>query len=81
LRPEGGRELEVGGAACAGAQIARRKLVVRRRGKTVRYEADDGEARTCTAELASASVRVTLGLRGAPVDETSAARNLRISRR
>lgn len=80
LRPEADRELEVGGADCAGAQLARRKLVVRRRGRTVRYGADDGELRDCPTLLPEGNPRVALGLRGGQGVLTSAARNLRITR-
>ena len=79
LRPETGRELEIGGADCAGAQAAR-KLLVRRRGRTLRYAADDAEPRACPATLPG-DVRVSLGLRGAQGPTASAGRNLRITRR
>ncbi len=81
LRPELGEELEVGGADCAGAQLASRRLVVRRRGTSVRYVADDAEARICPTELLPEAGRVAIGLRGGQGSAVSSGRNLRIVRR
>lgn len=81
LRPELGKELEVGGADCAGAQLAARRLVVRRRGRAVRYVTDDAEARSCPTELLPEAGRVALGLRGGQGAAVSSGRNLRIVRR
>lgn len=80
LRQENGRELEVGGAACAFLQSATRSLKVTRRGKRVEVSADDGEPRVCPTEL-DPGARVSIGVRGAGGTGTSVARNLRITRR
>lgn len=80
LRQEDGRELEVGGAACAFAQAATKSLKITRRGKRVDVSVDDGEPRVCPTEL-DADARVSVGVRGAGATGTSVARNLRITRR
>ncbi len=80
VRDETGAELEIGGISCALAQTARTALRVQRTGKRVMASVDGG-AFACSAELETESVRVALGLRGAPTREISVARTLRIVRR
>lgn len=80
LRQEDGRELEVGGAACAFAQNAMKTIRVERTGKRVTVRADDGDARACPTEL-DAAARIAIGVRGAGGTGVSVAHNLRISRR
>jgi hypothetical protein len=80
LRDEAGRELEVGGAACAFAQAAMKHLQVIRTGARVRVALDGGETRDCPAELARGR-RVSIGLRGGQGSGISAARNLLVVRR
>lgn len=80
LRQENGRELEVGGAACAFTQSAAKTLFVSRTGKRVTVRVDDGEPRDCPTELDD-SARVSIGVRGAGGTGVSLAKNLRISRR
>lgn len=80
LRQEDGRELDVGGAACAAAQAAARKLVVERTGRRVDVWVDEAARRTCPTELDAADVRVSIGLRGGQ-GVISGARNLRVTRR
>jgi hypothetical protein len=79
LRETTGRELEVGGAACAIAQAATRSLVIKRRGTRVEVSFDGGALRSCPTELAP-DVRVAVGLRGSQSVGTSAARNLQVAR-
>ncbi len=81
LREESGRELEVGGAACAFAQAATSHLEVVRSETKVRARLDrTGELRDCPTELEK-SKRVSIGLRGAQGSGVSAARNLVVVRR
>lgn len=80
LRQESGRELAVGGAACAIAQSAKRSLHVERTGRRVSVRIDGGDDRACPTELDD-GVRVAIGVRGADAAEVSVASNLRVVRR
>lgn len=80
LRQENGRELEVGGAACAFTQSATKSLRIARKGPRVEVSVDDGEPRVCPTEL-DPGARVAIGVRGTGGAGVSVARNLRISRR
>jgi hypothetical protein len=80
LRQEDGRELEVGGVACAFGQSASQTLRVERSGKRVVVYADGGEPHDCPTEL-DADARVSVGVRGSGGTGVSLARNLRITRR
>lgn len=80
LRQEDGRELEVGGVACAFGLDAQRTLKVERNGNRVQVTADGREPRICPTEL-DADARVSVGVRGAGGTGVSIARNLRITRR
>lgn len=79
LRQEDGRELEVGGAACAFRSADARAIRVERRGTAVTIAIDGGEPRRCPTDLAEA-VRVSVGLRGADGIALGWARNLRVVR-
>jgi hypothetical protein len=80
LREDGGREFEIGGAACPLTRPGGQSLHVERVGKRVRVRLDDGELRQCPTELPP-GVRVAVGLRGAAGGGVSLARNLRVTRR
>lgn len=80
LRDDSGRELEVGGAACALTGNAQRSIAVTRKGKRVTVRADDQPERTCPTELAD-GVRVSIGVRGSAGTAQSGATNLRVTRR
>lgn len=80
LRQENGRELEIGGAACAFTQNVARTLLVSRTGHRVTVRVDDGEPHDCPTDL-DESARVSIGVRGAGGTGVSLAKNLRISRR
>lgn len=80
LRQDDGRELEVGGAACAFAQNATKSLRVMRKGPRVEVSVDGGEPRLCPTEL-DAGARVAVGVRGTSGTGVSLAHNLRIARR
>lgn len=80
LREESGRELEVGGIGCAFAQGAQHHVEVRRDGRKVVVRADDGDERTCPAEL-DPDARVAIGLRGGQGTALSGAKNLVVTRR
>jgi hypothetical protein len=75
LRQDDGRELEVGGAACAFALSSARAVAVARRGTAVSVQLDRHEARVCPTTL-DPGVRVSVGVRGAGI-----ARSLTITRR
>ncbi|MBX3186010.1 MAG: hypothetical protein KF819_03300, partial [Labilithrix sp.] len=80
LRQDGGRELEIGGAACPLTRSGTQAIYVERTGKHVRVRVDDGELRECPTELPQGA-RISVGLRGAAGGGTALARNLRITRR
>ncbi|MDB4939156.1 MAG: Rhs family protein [Labilithrix sp.] len=80
LRQEDGRELEVGGAACAFGQNAATSVRVERSGARVVVYPDGGEGQPCPTEL-DAGARISIGVRGAGGTGMSLAHNLRITRR
>lgn len=80
LSSDRGAVYSVGGAECAFAQAAERKLTVDRSGKRVHVRVDDRDPRECPLEL-DASSRVAVGLRGASGSASSGGRNLVLHRR